>query len=141
MASGEELSQVEKDFQKTFFSMSEMVNVLYDDYLERKKHNDGEPSTQKNEGGGNTPNNPPNSPSCPSSSSSSSSSSFTSNTTYRRKHYHSHKQKPDIPLLKLDVKFVFPMYDGEVNAEKLDNWVRQMEVYCNVKQIKDDATK
>jgi hypothetical protein len=46
-----------------------------------------------------------------------------------------------MPLLKLDVKFVFPMYDGEVNAEKLDNWVRQMEVYCNVQQIKDEATK
>jgi hypothetical protein len=46
-----------------------------------------------------------------------------------------------MPLLKLDVKFVFPMYDGKVNAEKLDNWVRQMEVYCNVKQIKDEATK
>jgi hypothetical protein len=46
-----------------------------------------------------------------------------------------------MPLLKLDVKFVFPMYDGEVNAEKLDNWVRQMEVYCNVQQIKYEATK
>jgi hypothetical protein len=29
-----------------------------------------------------------------------------------------------MPLLKLDVKFVFPMYDGKVNAEKIDNWVR-----------------
>jgi hypothetical protein len=29
-----------------------------------------------------------------------------------------------MPLLKLDVKFVLPMYDGEVNAEKIDNWVR-----------------
>ena len=37
-----------------------------------------------------------------------------------------------MPLLKLDVKFVLPMYDDKVNAEKLDNWVRQMEVYCNV---------
>jgi hypothetical protein len=37
-----------------------------------------------------------------------------------------------MPLLKLDVKFVFPMYDGEVNAEKLDNWVIQMEVCCNL---------
>jgi hypothetical protein len=44
-------------------------------------------------------------------------------------------------LLKLDVKKCFPMYDGEVNAEKLDKWVRQMEVYCNVHQIKDEATK
>jgi hypothetical protein len=42
-----------------------------------------------------------------------------------------------MPLLKLDVKFEFPMYDGEVNAQRLDNWVRQMEFYCSVQQIKD----
>jgi hypothetical protein len=46
-----------------------------------------------------------------------------------------------MPLLKLDVKFELPMYDGEVNAERLDNWVRQMEVYCSVQQIKDEATQ
>jgi hypothetical protein len=33
------------------------------------------------------------------------------------------------------------MYDGEVNAERLDNWVRQMEVYCSVQLIKDEATQ
>jgi hypothetical protein len=32
-----------------------------------------------------------------------------------------------MPLLKLDVKFELPMYDGEVNAKRLDNWVRKME--------------
>jgi hypothetical protein len=46
-----------------------------------------------------------------------------------------------MPLLKLDVKFVLPMYDGEVNADKLDNWVRHMEVCFNVQQIKYEATK
>jgi hypothetical protein len=46
-----------------------------------------------------------------------------------------------MPLLKLDVKFELPMYDGEVNAERLDNWVREMEVYCSVQQIKDEATQ
>jgi hypothetical protein len=46
-----------------------------------------------------------------------------------------------MPLLKLDVKFEFPMYDGEVNAERLDNWVKQMEVYCSVQQIKDEETQ
>jgi hypothetical protein len=46
-----------------------------------------------------------------------------------------------MPLLKLDVKFKLPMYNGEVNAEKLYNWVRQMEVYCSVQQINDEATK
>jgi hypothetical protein len=33
------------------------------------------------------------------------------------------------------------MYDGEINAERLNNWVRQMEVYCSVQQIKDEATQ
>ena len=33
------------------------------------------------------------------------------------------------------------MYDGEVNAKKLDNRVRQLDVYCNVQKIKDEATK
>jgi hypothetical protein len=47
----------------------------------------------------------------------------------------------NMPLLKLDVKFELPMYDGEVNVERLDNWVRQMEVYCSVQQIKDEATQ
>ena len=26
-------------------------------------------------------------------------------------------------LIKLDVKFDLPIYDGELNAEKLDNWI------------------
>ena len=34
MASEEGLSQDEKEFQKTFLAMSEMVKVLYEDYLE-----------------------------------------------------------------------------------------------------------
>jgi hypothetical protein len=46
-----------------------------------------------------------------------------------------------MPLLKIHVKFELPMYDGEVNAERLENWVRQMEVYCSVQQIKDEATQ
>jgi hypothetical protein len=82
---------------------------------------------------------PPKSPPSPPSSPSSFSSSTSSNTTSSRKH--SHKHNLDMPLLKLDVKFVLPMYDGEFNAEKLDNWVRQMEVYCNVHKIKDEITK
>jgi hypothetical protein len=46
-----------------------------------------------------------------------------------------------MPLLKLDVKSNLPMYDGEVNAERLDNWVRHMEFYCSVEQINDEATQ
>ena len=33
------------------------------------------------------------------------------------------------------------MYDGEVNVERLDNWIRQIEVYCSIQRIKDDETK
>jgi hypothetical protein len=33
------------------------------------------------------------------------------------------------------------MYEGEINVEKLDNWVRQLEVYCRIQNIVDDNTK
>lgn len=33
------------------------------------------------------------------------------------------------------------MYSGEVNAENLDNWVHQIEVYCRIQNIDDDVTK
>jgi hypothetical protein len=100
--------------------MSEMVKILYDDYLEWKRPVQGESSKQaKSEEGEDPPKSPPSPPSSPSSYSSPSTSS---NTTSSRKH--SHKYNHDMPLLKLDVKFVLPMYDGKVNVEKLDKWVR-----------------
>jgi hypothetical protein len=49
MASEEGPSQDEKEFRKTFFSMSEMMKVLYEDYLERKRLNLGEYSKGKSE--------------------------------------------------------------------------------------------
>jgi hypothetical protein len=119
MASEEGLSQNEREFQRNFFSISEMVKVLYDDYLERKRPVQGEPSKKsKSEEGEDPPKNPPSPPSSPSSSS----SSGTSSSSTERKH--SHKRKIDMSLLKHDVKFVLPMYDGEVNVEKhgLDRW-------------------
>ena len=45
-----------------------------------------------------------------------------------------------MPLLKLDVKFEFPLYDGELNAKNLDNWIRQIEVYCRIQRIIDEET-
>lgn len=33
------------------------------------------------------------------------------------------------------------MYNGEVNVEKLENWVRQLEVYCRIQNLQDDDTK
>lgn len=44
--------------------------------------------------------------------------------------YESSKNHFKSPLLKLYLKFEIPMYDGELNHEKLDNWVKQIEVYC-----------
>jgi hypothetical protein len=46
-----------------------------------------------------------------------------------------------IPSLNIDIKFELPMYNGEVNAERLDNWIRQIEVYCRIQKIQDDETK
>jgi hypothetical protein len=33
------------------------------------------------------------------------------------------------------------IYDGELNVEKLDNWIKQVEVYCRVQKIMEDSTK
>ena len=44
----------------------------------------------------------------------------------------------NVPQLKLDIKFELPMYNGEINAEKLDNWIRQIEVYCRIQNFIED---
>jgi hypothetical protein len=126
------MPQNEIELQKTLFAMSEMVKVLCEDYLEQKRPFQGEYSKKDKSEEGEDPPKPPSSPST------SSSSSTSSKSTARK---HSHKHKHEMPLLKLDVKFELPMYDGEVNVERLDNWVRQMEVYCSVQHIKDEATQ
>jgi hypothetical protein len=58
-------------------------------------------------------------PSSPPSSSSSidGASGNSSKNKNSKKSSHSH----DMPLLKLDVKFYLRVYDGELNAKKLDN--------------------
>ena len=33
------------------------------------------------------------------------------------------------------------MYHGESNAEKLNNWIRHIEVYCRIQQIKEEEAK
>ena len=50
-----------------------------------------------------------------------------------------HKKKTS--LIKLDVKFDLPIYDGELNVENLDNWIRQIDVYCRVQSIDSDKSK
>lgn len=133
------MSEDERSFRKDFYDMFEMVKVLYN---ERTTRLQGKSSNQQKHNGGDgskplfLP--PPPSP-LPSPSSSSSSPSSPPSTP---KHTPlSPKGHAKSPLLKLDVKFEFPMYIGEVNVEKLDNWVRQFEVYRSIQKIKDGATK
>ena len=60
-------------------------------------------------------------------------------------HLKNKKQKTKVdlnmPHLKLDIKFDLPMYNGELNAEKLDNWIRQIEVYCRIQKFTEDVVK
>jgi hypothetical protein len=85
-----------------------------------------------NQGAGGDPPEPPSSPSSSSSSSSDHS---------HHSHHSSHKASFKKPLLKLDVKFDLPMFNGDANPEKLDNWIRQVEVYCRVQQIDEEEVK
>lgn len=41
----------------------------------------------------------------------------------------------------LDVNFELALYDGEMNLERLDNWIKQLEVYCRIQNIVDDFVK
>jgi hypothetical protein len=45
---------------------------------------------------------------------------------------HSNNANTNMPYFKLDVKFELPIYNGDLDAEKLDNWIKQLEVYCRV---------
>lgn len=67
---------------------------------------------------------PPSPPSSPSSSfySSYSSSSEKSET----------EKKPKKTSLLKRENFQLPIYDGEMNPKKLDNWIKQLEVYCHI---------
>lgn len=55
------------------------------------------------------------------------------NKNSSKKFSHTHNELPGHnPLLTLYVKFDLPIYDRELNAKKLDNWVKQIEIYCSV---------
>ena len=122
--------------------MTEMVRILYqerNDKLEgegSKLHKEGqgslgghndEDNSKKGNGGNGEP-----------SSSPSSSSSSTSSSVHQP---HKSKNIGKSTFLKLDVKFELPMFNGEVKAEKLDNWIRKLEVYLRIQKLQDDDTK
>ena len=128
---------MEEKFHKVFYMMADKVDKLFTDYeeimekerkgSEVKKENKevkGEGNASVNHrGGGEEPPEPPSSPSASSTSSSASSSSHSRHSKVP------HKEPQKKPLLKLDVKFDLPMFNGEANAQKLNNSIRQIEVY------------
>jgi len=109
--------------------MSDMVDKLYAYYEERvtKKEKNKETKVKDdasvNQGNGGDPPDSPYSPSSPSSSS----SSHSHNSQYSNAHQKVYFKKP---LLKLNVKSYLPMFNGEANTERSNNWIRQVELYC-----------
>jgi hypothetical protein len=141
--SHERVPAEDEDLRKAVMEMREMMKIL----MERNALLQGEgsnPSKHKGSSGDKTPNgnggNGASPPPSPPSSSSSSSSSTSSRPLPNSPKGHG-KTPSQIPSLKLDIKFELPIYNGEVNAEKLDNWIRQIEVYCRIQKIQDDETK
>lgn len=96
--------------------LERVLNLHMEKEAQRKKKDEKKDS--KGNGGY-----PPPSPPSSSSSSSSSPSHTTSSSTTTTTDTHSKTPRGKIPLLKLDIKFEIPMYNGEVNAKKLDNWI------------------
>jgi len=101
--------EYEAMFQQAFLDMKTMVEELYKEW---KKNEEGK--IQGNgEGGGNDPPETPPSLSSPSSSSSSS--------IPQKKQ--PEKTNSNLPTVKLDVKFYFPMHNGELNEKKFYHWI------------------
>jgi hypothetical protein len=62
----------------------------------------------------------PSEPPSPPSSSSSSLSDHSHHSHHSNAH---HKASLKKPFLNIDVKFDLPMFNGDANPEKLDNWI------------------
>ena len=92
--------------------MQTMVEQLYQD---RKNDEQDGPSNIKGKGEGDGKDPPKTPPSSP---------SFLDGSFYSP----TGKQKVDfnMPQLNLDIKFELPIYNGELNAIKMDNWIRQI---------------
>jgi hypothetical protein len=126
MAEEDNNDEQEKKFHMVFYQMSEMVERMYGDYEKmmkkkgKKKEAQVDDNASVNQGARGDPLEPPSSPSSPSSSS------------FEDSHHSIHKAYLKKPLLKLDVKFSLPMFNGDANPEKLDNWIQHVEAYCHV---------
>lgn len=132
----EEMSEDERNFRKQLFEMSEMVKDLYEERNFRLQEESSKPPRGKGDkppkwNGGNGDKPPPSPPSSPSSSTLSYTTSSLSKTPPTSLMVHG-----KTPFLKIDIQFEFPIYNGEVNAKKLDNWICQIEVYCRMQRNK-----
>jgi hypothetical protein len=104
----------EKYFFKEFNLMKEMVEEIYN----KRGQQRGEGTSQVN----NEDDHPSQKTSPLSSSPSSPPSPHPSHSPSLSQYPPPHKNiAPKNPLLKLDVKFYLPMYNGELNVERLDN--------------------
>ena len=122
MADEEARHEEECNFCKTFYTMEENVGQLLSRLEKVEERNLEEQGSMH----GNGREEPP-----PSSSTSEISSSS---------HHHHHRNSRDAykkNFFKLDVKFDLPMYNVESNAEKMNNWMRQIEIYCRIHQIEE----
>ena len=138
------MTKDERAFRKAFFDMTKMVKVLYEERnlkmqveISRPPRGEGYLGGGGHEDGRKPPSTPPSSspPSIPSSL------SYSISTTFQFFHPHTSKGTSKSPLLKIDVKFELPTYNGKVNAEKLDNWIHQLEFYCRIQNLQKDDIK
>jgi hypothetical protein len=109
----------DEDLKKVVMEMREMMKIL----IERNTRFQGEgsnPSKHKGDSDDKTPNGNGGNGASPPPSPPYSSSSTNSRPVLNSPKGHG-KNPSQIPSLKLDIKFELPMYNGEVNAEKLDN--------------------
>jgi len=107
-------------FFNAFNMMKEMVEELYIEGGLKKEESSGQVKKEDDIPPSPPPSRPPSSPSPPPYP-----STFPPSSPHR-------KISSKNPFLKSDVKFYLPMYNGESNLEKLDNWIQKMEVYCCV---------
>ena len=101
----------EKAFHKAFYQMEDTIEKLFTYYQERLEKNKIKKEIEKDNAQGKGKS--PSEPSSPSSSFSSEISSVASSNQKKQPK----KAKSDLTYLKLDIKFEFPTYNGEINAE------------------------
>jgi len=126
MAEEEARIEEECNFRKAFYSMAENVSQL----VLRLERAEGriveELGSKHGDGGGDPPHSPP--------ANEGSSSPHHNNPRNPR-------ETSKKPFFKLYFKFDLPVFNGESNTEKLNNWIRQIEVYCRIQQIVEDEAK